>query len=58
MDGIAKDIEEFHMHLTKRFECKPIQYLKVDEPLDYLGTEMAAYTKKRRQHTPRTWWSS
>ena len=58
MDGMAEDVEEFHVQLTKRFECKPIQYLRVGEPLDYLGTEiskkdeftltltMAAYTKK------------
>jgi hypothetical protein len=61
MDGLSKDVDTFYEQLSTRFECKPIQVLKENEPLDYLGTEismkndktlvltMSAYTMKMIQ---------
>ena len=58
MDGVSKDVDKFYAQLSARFECEPMQVLKENEPLDYLGTEismtkdktlvltMSAYTSK------------
>jgi hypothetical protein len=62
MDGMSKDVDTFYNQLSTRFECKPIQVLKENEPLDYLGTEismtkdktlvltMSTYTSKMIQY--------
>jgi hypothetical protein len=41
MDGMSEDVDTFYDQLSTRFECQPIQVLKENEPLDYLGTEIS-----------------
>ena len=45
LDGTEEDVDKFHDALRKRFECKELQVLQVNKPLDYLGMEVSKSIK-------------